>query len=1148
MILSNNFHFLPNILIKKVLYDESRINVEMVLKKEFIDRFEGTIFGDWVNAINFVILESRNAAYTDRLLKSPNICFELQGIKEEIRNQTPLAVANDPVQEVLSERVFRFSDFRGSMNDLAGQFYEEIGPNGNKITNFIFQQQYEPTTVSYSNPEHLAYIVFSKLNLSEAEMFSHFQFTPEIMSIIPTERTVGKVSSEIVFQRGEINSNSSVFTDSENNIWAGDVHKMKNGQWMSEKFHNINSRILTKKTVPNSKIIDSRVIDHCSFRQSGFIITKNKEQVVKNSRSGSPIYDQPEIYFSDSYLSRDKVGSSRFLFSLDFKKMIQEKSSIGGSFLKEESLQDIIRDTKIFSTKIFRSRVQGSSKSGSDVKGDKKFDDNQIDPLIIETGPELSADTSNGSIREINIFDGSSKQNLNFRYFTGIDKLASNLSDGYYQYRIEMMVEDGVKKFLNQHYTLLESQKNSLLTYFDDAMKKGSPGAESLYTDSSLANQNSNKQEVDQEKPGSYDARGARFTHSFILKYMNPNNWVWEDPINTYVKILFLLTEQGESFSNINFDSKYVSKHLKLMCHPKTGSPQDIKQVIDLIQALQDIILAAIENKEQSSLMTLTPTDSSNKKSGKKMGTNKNIIDLKNTFNSVFNAGVDSGVGTDFLGPSLETEIGLEIYNNNEWQRRIKTEQNKWWNPAQQSKSISFSFGDFTINDSNDSTSFSYLTPLFIAPQINAEVCMTDNTSAIDYTKLYFDSVKTVNQFFQKSPVNSIENKTDTSIEKGINSLNKDIGSFLSSYMGVTLKKSLLVTTDKKTSASSTSTEVDTTDDWWSGGASGNSSDDQKRITGDSVKDETTNAEKATKLSGQTTNVNLVPLFAKMIQDKILILPSSNAKNNSAVPLANASNSAKSLKYTDLNINSENNIFQKEKTSNKCSIASPESDVEVNPQFKKRIANLPNSIKALTMSYQNTDVLSSEIKDLILDNNDPVSNPKTSSKVKLKFLNIKRVEAFTGFTNSLSNLPNWVLLTEEVYKNANGEFLLCRLRDYEDSSLYIEVDKGAQIPAFNEYFILSTNETNSVELEPFATVPFSGISEPENEITKVTYDVNPENTQAASVPETSSNGSEKTSLSSMKYIDTSKLNKKTSSQQPLNTVTTKATTAKGGYE
>ena len=111
MILSNNFHFLPNILIKKVLYDESRINVEMVLKKEFIDRFEGTIFGDWVNAINFVILESRNAAYTDRLLKSPNICFELQGIKEEIRNQTPLAVANDPVQEVLSERVFRFLIF-----------------------------------------------------------------------------------------------------------------------------------------------------------------------------------------------------------------------------------------------------------------------------------------------------------------------------------------------------------------------------------------------------------------------------------------------------------------------------------------------------------------------------------------------------------------------------------------------------------------------------------------------------------------------------------------------------------------------------------------------------------------------------------------------------------------------------------------------------------------------------------------------------------------------------------------------------------------------------------------------------------------------------------------------------------------------------
>ena len=126
MILSNNFHFLPNILIKKVLYDESRINVEMVLKKEFIDRFEGTIFGDWVNAINFVILESRNASYTDRLLKSPNICFELQGIKEEIRNQTPLAVANDPVQEVLSERVFRFSDFRGSMNDLAGQFMKKL--------------------------------------------------------------------------------------------------------------------------------------------------------------------------------------------------------------------------------------------------------------------------------------------------------------------------------------------------------------------------------------------------------------------------------------------------------------------------------------------------------------------------------------------------------------------------------------------------------------------------------------------------------------------------------------------------------------------------------------------------------------------------------------------------------------------------------------------------------------------------------------------------------------------------------------------------------------------------------------------------------------------------------------------------------------
>tara|TARA_R110002074_G_scaffold127231_7_gene266121 strand:+ start:3313 stop:7176 length:3864 start_codon:yes stop_codon:yes gene_type:complete len=567
------------------------------------------------------------------------------------------AVLEKPESEGLfQEQILTLSQYYESTKD----FYSIDETGRNNIASIPYEAKFY---LDEAQPQNLAYFAYCYFDIqSLAADYSLDMYGYSMRQGIVSQN----ITSEMVIQGGSIVSQSYIFYTPEGDVWAGAVHQ-HNGQWMAGASHTASPHpILRRETVINSTIQDFRDIDSYERELNlapleGFV----GRTVDQGSAAQVSITDRP-AYFSDAFVSRrtDPDTSrtvSDFVFSFDFKEFIRQESQMGSLFSLTQNIEaqeKMFRLSKILSLKIYRYRADPKlsfNKLNTPVKGGKlkinAYDGSEEAPvLIVDSADELtgrlkSKTNDSGSIREVNLrgTDG-------IRSYAVSDKSIGELTDGHYQYEVEIQVQDGTVDYLNTMLIQLSEAKDALSLYYN------------LST-----------------SPEYYDAKTNRFKPEFLQSYLvnNPKanfaNAPWVIATSRLAYATMALTDIT-ALEPTPLDISNMHLQLFSVANPTTGSPKGIYGVLSLIEKMETTLISYLGDQKATAVDRKSTA-------GVETSTFEKFI-LRDTqmFSGLVDSEISPGYGLKFLPEGNQNSFsGPQTILFSNYYDRIVEENNKYF-------------------------------------------------------------------------------------------------------------------------------------------------------------------------------------------------------------------------------------------------------------------------------------------------------------------------------------------------------------------------------------------------------------------------------------------------------------------------------------
>ena len=865
-----------------------------------------------------------------------------------------------------------------------------------------------------------------------------------------------------------------------------------------------NQPFLKQVTVPNNKIQDFRVVKRIKKLKLSFTGLENKLLQIIRGGPRSVAGDAEFSFFSDILLSRDKDNNCRFFFGIDLKKMLRENSPYAGLFINKSDsanwLVEALNTSRILSMKIYRKRVEGSSELGTTpyyYPGDNRFDpfsklkkfNNGIgraqrtilnrstfggpfakvisydptDELIIEANENPDRTLNFNSIDNVSSIQYSGGGN-NIQGFpagtfcyTGTDGEIGRLTDGYYQYRVELEIQDNVTNLLLDRKTRLLRLKQSLQSYFQEASSTGTKFASG---------------DVDE---ANFDPTSNRFTQRFI------NNWsnLWpRDIAEEYVDVLSM-------FVNLNFnDHQEIIEMLNRYIAPSTGNLEGCLVLLKLLQDLIGFLQKAIGLQEttvktkavggvNATGQTATTFESNVEKQG---APTIKTFKLEHTFSNYYDGNLPENVGFDFLGAGYNQitrtpgSSGLRIISANEYENTIVAQEiTKLFNSSQSTIDMS-SFQGLRIapGTSLRNTDFSFLTPAAIHIGPNKDYLMIGdgttypgNISNRDFINMTANSITSINN----------PNLLTT------NSLEEKVADFLSYNYNLSAIPNPEPTKDVYRPGERPLENFDPLvgKDWVA------ASNAQTR-----------------------ENQKAFDVFWDLVSNGVV-----SAGSRGGVALPEGENQI-SMDYWNVSLASG--------FYNKFLNSIPKGS-GYDARFVDAINKLPNQVKALIgynsgQSSINRGInvgagsLKVEIDNFL--NSEPFKAAPLRPKARILFETIGEIQILTGFGETeygtekgdlqrsedletgatwntgqiekLRNLkikefslglPNWETLNRTNYERYRGKQLICRIRPWENEIFKIKRTTGSDLPTYEEYFLMGSVGTQAAS-QIRSDTPLSG--------------------------------------------------------------------------
>ena len=529
-------------------------------------------------------------------------------------------------------------------------------------------------------------------------------------------------------------------------IYAGEAHQMPGGGWMKGAYHGqMDDAPLTIRQIKNNVVQDMRITKQLEKISFDYSLIENNKLGFNSPKLSTLINDNLDVVRDPSYISslstsRDHSGNYRFFFSVDYLTMIKKNSVFKILFDRSTNsqIENLLRKSIIRQFKFFRKRVKGKNRSGlvnklGQPQGPSDFDSNKAVDFLIRTGDQARShspgypgtrlwsqtnkrnrntfvddDMQNpvlgkipiASLKEVDLLTpiGESRSNYPYmRHFSGVDFEVSMMTDGFYQYGVEIEIEDPTVNYMEdklseladlitiyEEYYVLASGLNTnqvALSNFGEEVR----GAQKIHNFSLVAQKYipeflEQLEKYESDHPFSLIAFEARREDSRVLIKRH---------INQYLDTLQLLTK-GELRDQ---DTDKFIEGLAKVLSPISGTPTGISTFIKLLNSLAGSMKTLLDSAI-SGPVNKSPanSDSPEKPLSRFKVDATRVFKISKHFSDVeeiFDADFPKSFGVDYVTSYMLPEslargddMGLISINTADYLERAIAETNKFFGPG----------------------------------------------------------------------------------------------------------------------------------------------------------------------------------------------------------------------------------------------------------------------------------------------------------------------------------------------------------------------------------------------------------------------------------------------------------------------------------
>jgi len=917
------------------------------------------------------------------------------------------------------------------------QFGSYTNENGQEVYDIRFSETF---SVDIENPQHVSFFIYPFIDKEAFEKsFSPAIDLDEIDDLMGM--LVGKQTVEQIIINGQAMDNASYYVDGTNTIWAGQINKqykaflndngspsfldagevrqagLRKDQLEVVVFKGGNKQdssaiqnpLLTRVTVPNIKLQDFRTRKQIE----NLIIDFSEATDLISIKPISPSdFSLQKTLDGDSFLAKPMTtknmdGAVRLLFAADIKKMLLQNSNYGkiwDNMLDNE--KNAILDGKIFQRfALVRRRIEGNS----EIFGNYLTPGKENTDLFAEENPEEiiseyldapnapASTTSNGGFVQkmyINTADPEKKT----VFFTGFDPSISSKTAGFYQYGIKYSFPDELLSLLQNKISLLQQSydKVSYLCY--------------------LA-----------ELPKYYDLITDSYTPSFGA-----------EQTSRYDQTLPLALVHFEDLHRLLTGPKNlqpVIQSLLNITHPKTGTPDGLVFVKEMINSLLQKAFHATGQKPVAKPPTYSPASVSSAKN--------NLIQGEHYFEMAVENGQELNMGYDYLehGDTGNGNAGLLGISYDYFDGRVQKETLKYFNKPEQPVylQIEKDLNPGTPISLNDAK-YTYLSPALInsagktrASQNMTGIFLNLNTQNMnipygDLNKVMTEIIRNKTNTFA-API-QVGQKEYTNLSMGDKKMKYQLREILASKGG-SYEEGLTGTSALSLVQSLTPSDEDTE-------TQQNLAQNPTIALEEAPPQELVDENVLSEEIGDEKNFNDSMLFLTRTDDDMSI----NYYSKFLSRLKQAVN-PKGIDFGPAVLNNSN------------------------------VEKFPNQYKQLITFWNGSWDDKNPTNILGFPDGSPqldlLNTLDKSFGIWMNYFNLVRVEYLVGYDASNLSSPLWSPMTNAkftAFKEA-GKVLLCRLSRYADKSAGVQTESFFSLPIYNHYFLLGSNDWLQGNTSPF---------------------------------------------------------------------------------
>lgn len=455
--------------------------------------------------------------------------------------------------------------------------YKSISAKNSAIYDIPFDVTFN---IPSDDPQHLSYHVVCYIDSRSVDGAK-----------IPRKlqaRSSGRPSSELVIDSGKLQNLATYYTyETSGSPHLGPIYSFEGRVYAGLAPGIGKNSILTKNKIPNIKIKDFRLLDQFEKIPLDFKNDETDSIQPKNSLSlKSKIHynkKNDDAFFTNLFLTHKNDGTAVFKFGLHINKIFKNYSHYNKIMKNsdENIASALINTSHIRKIKVVRRRVEeelnGVDRFG--FKALKEFRDPNgscDEHVVVETKSfslneivngkkfkaiHTEADTLDmiGSIKSV---DMSVDNASNLIYFSCYDKQLSKVTDGVYQYGVQIEIEDNTKSRLIRAYRKLEFARYKYERYCSLARMMGYNHYNKKFSTGFL---NVARQYSAEEGVGSPWLTLLQEFNRAINLFMGHREEINQEFLSSFMRLLYSLScpiasDSSESFIVLSLVDKFLRK------------------------------------------------------------------------------------------------------------------------------------------------------------------------------------------------------------------------------------------------------------------------------------------------------------------------------------------------------------------------------------------------------------------------------------------------------------------------------------------------------------------------------------------------------------------------------------------------------------